>query len=122
MSRVKGKDTTPELRFRREAHRQGRRFRIHDRSLPGSPDVVFPARRLAVFVHGCFWHRHSGCRRCTTPKTRIDFWNAKFDANVARDARKTAELERLGWTVAVVWECETTDADRLTDLVSELLP
>lgn len=122
MARVRGKNTTPELRVRREAHRQGRRFRLHQRSLPGSPDLVFPARRLAIFVHGCFWHRHAGCSRCTTPKTRRDFWAAKFEANVARDARNIASLKDLGWRVAVVWECETTDAQRLRSLIAALLP
>ena len=83
--------------------------------------MIFPSRRLAVFVHGCFWHRHSGCRRCTTPKTRREFWAAKFDANVARDARNIADLKALGWRVAVIWECEAVDTDRLTKIVSDLL-
>ena len=122
MARVRGKDTTPELLVRREVHRQGRRFRLHRRSLPGSPDLVFPARRLAIFVHGCFWHRHAGCRRCTSPKTRQGFWAAKFEANVARDTRNVAELEKLGWRVAVVWECEAVNENRLTAIVADLLP
>ena len=92
---------------RRVLHGAGYRFRLHRRDLPGSPDVVLPRHRLAVFVHGCFWHRHTGCPRTTTPKTRAAFWASKFAANIARDERATAELGRLGWRVHVVWECET---------------
>jgi DNA mismatch endonuclease (patch repair protein) len=121
MSRVRGKNTAPEMLVRREVHRQGRRFRLHRRSLPGSPDLVFPARRQAIFVHGCFWHRHEGCRKCSTPKTRRAFWEAKFAANIARDSRNLAALKELGWRTAVVWECETTDSDRLRTLIAHLL-
>ena len=109
MSKVRGKDTAPELRVRRVAHRMGLRFRLHRKDLPGKPDLVMPKHRLAVFVHGCFWHRHEGCGRASTPSTRADFWQAKFDANVARDRRQIAALERLGWRVVVLWECESRD-------------
>lgn len=105
MSRVRGKDTAPELRVRRIAHRMGLRFRLHRKDLPGKPDLVLPKHHLAVFVHGCFWHRHPGCARASTPSTREDFWQAKFDANVTRDRRQIAELEALGWSVLVIWEC-----------------
>ena len=107
MSRVRGKDTSPEMRVRRAAHAFGLRFRLHRKNLPGRPDLVFPKYRVALFVHGCFWHRHPGCAKASTPKSRYDFWQNKFNGNVARDARVEAELEALGWRVATIWECET---------------
>jgi DNA mismatch endonuclease (patch repair protein) len=109
MAKVRGKDTGPEMRVRRLAHRMGLRFRLHRKDLPGRPDLVFPGRGLVVFVHGCFWHRHEGCRRATTPSTRQEFWQAKFDANVQRDKRQIRDLEALGWRVLVIWECELKD-------------
>lgn len=107
MRRVRSKNSTPERIVRSALHREGFRFRIHDKSLPGCPDIVFPARRAVVFVHGCFWHRHAGCRATSTPNTRQEFWQAKFARNVERDARTSALLEAAGWAVHVVWECET---------------
>jgi DNA mismatch endonuclease (patch repair protein) len=107
MSRVGGKNTTPEIRVRRAAHALGLRFRLHRSDLPGTPDLVFPKRRVALFVHGCFWHRHPGCRKASIPTTRKEYWAEKFRTNVARDIRRTGELEALGWRVVVVWECET---------------
>ena len=109
MARVRGRDTAPELAVRRIAHRMGLRFRLHRKDLPGRPDLVFPKHRLAVFVHGCFWHRHKDCRHASTPKTRVAFWDGKFAANVARDARQEAALTRIGWRVLVIWQCETKD-------------
>lgn len=109
MAGIRGRDTTPELMVRRIAHRMGLRFRLHRRDLPGRPDLVFPKHRLAVFVHGCFWHRHEGCRHASTPKSRIAFWTEKFAANVERDARQEVALRTLGWQVFVIWECETKD-------------
>ena len=121
MARVRGKDTGPELRVRRIAHRIGLRFRLHRKDLPGKPDLVFPKYRLAVFVHGCFWHRHPGCERASSPSTRIDFWAAKFAANVARDARQQEELARLGWNVLVVWQCDLKNQQAVaTALVSAI--
>ncbi len=105
MSRIRGRDTRPELGLRRALHARGLRYRLHDPRLPGRPDIVFPRFRAACFVHGCFWHRHAGCRYATTPATRAAFWAAKFEANVARDARNRIELLAVGWRVAVVWEC-----------------
>ena len=107
MAGIRGRDTSPELKVRRVAHRMGLRFRLHRKDLPGRPDLVFPRHRLVVFVHGCFWHRHAGCRHASTPKTRIAFWTAKFAANVARDVRQEEALRSLGWRVLVIWECET---------------
>ena len=109
MSRIRGKDTAPERLVRSALHRAGYRFRLHSEPLPGRPDLVLPKYRTVVFVHGCFWHRHSGCRFAYTPKSRTAFWNAKLDANVKRDRRTARELRGLGWKVITVWECE---ADR----------
>lgn len=119
MAKIRGKDTGPELLVRRAAHALGLRFRLHRRDLPGTPDLVFPGRRIALFVHGCFWHRHPGCRFAYTPKSRIEFWQTKFDANVARDARKLAELSEAGWTAVTIWECETRDQNRLREIIRE---
>lgn len=107
MRSVRGKDTSPELKVRSALHRAGYRFRLHRKGMPGSPDIVLPSRRAVVFVHGCFWHRHAGCRAASNPSTRADFWAEKFSSNIARDCRNRADLERAGWSVYVVWECET---------------
>lgn len=109
MSRIQGKDTKPELALRSLLHRNGYRFRLHDRRLPGSPDIVLPKHRTAIFVNGCFWHRHEGCSKAYTPASRTDFWKAKFEATVARDAKKISELRTQGWNVLTVWECELQD-------------
>ena len=121
MRSVRQRNTTPEQRVRSIAHRLGYRFRLHRRDLPGTPDLVFPALRTCLFVHGCFWHRHPGCKLTTTPKTRVDFWEAKFEANVERDHRKVANLEGQGWRVAVIWECETRDPDKIAKRLHRLL-
>lgn len=122
MSRIRGRDTRPELVLRSLLHRAGFRFRLHAKQLPGRPDIILPRYRTAIFVHGCFWHRHPGCRNATTPSTRREFWQAKFDGNVSRDARNQAALEAAGWTVLTVWECELkSDADGVARrLASEL--
>ncbi|WP_223478074.1 very short patch repair endonuclease [Oricola indica] len=106
MSRIRGKDTKPEKLLRSALHRAGFRFRLHSGNLPGKPDIVLPKYRTVIFVHGCYWHRHSGCRHATTPKSNIDFWNGKFAATVERDLRNVADLEAAGWRVLIVWECE----------------
>lgn len=114
MSRIRSRDTGPELRLRSLLHRAGFRFRLHARKLPGRPDIVLPKYRTAIFVHGCFWHRHSGCRNATTPSTRAEFWREKFERNMRRDARNRTDLEAAGWTVLTVWECELkTDAEEV---------
>lgn len=113
MGRIRGKNTTPEMVVRRAAHRLGLRFRVHRRDLPGTPDLVLPKHGLAIFVHGCFWHRHEGCRRCTTPKTRTDFWNEKFRKNVERDQRDVGALRKQGWNVLTIWECQTKNPTAL---------
>lgn len=106
-------DTKPEMRVRQVLHRLGYRFRTHRSDLPGKPDVVLPKHKTVVFVHGCFWHRHAGCKRCGNPKTRIDYWQAKFARNVTRDAKNVAALLAEGWKVVVIWECETKDLEAL---------
>ncbi|MDH4565315.1 DNA mismatch endonuclease Vsr [Pseudomonas sp. BN414] len=113
MRAVKRAHTAPEISVRQTLHALGLRFRLHRRDLPGSPDIVLPRFRTAIFVHGCFWHRHTDCRYATTPKTRQEYWLPKFMANVERDARKEAQLRGLGWRVLVVWECETRDRGEL---------
>lgn len=115
MARVGTKNTKPELLVRRALHRLGFRFRLHGRDLPGRPDIVLPKYRTAIFIHGCFWHRHPGCSKASTPKTRVDFWQDKFDANVARDRRNVIALESAGWRVLIVWECETRKIEELTE-------
>jgi DNA mismatch endonuclease (patch repair protein) len=110
MARVRGRDTGPEMAIRRALRTRGVGYRVQARDLPGSPDLVMRGRGLAVFVHGCFWHRHAGCRLCTTPRSNAEFWEGKFDRNVARDARDLGLLLEAGWRVAVVWECETRTA------------
>jgi DNA mismatch endonuclease, patch repair protein len=117
MRRVEQRGSKPEMIVRRALQAAGYRFRLHRKDMPGSPDIVFPARRAVVFVHGCFWHRHPGCRAASTPKTRASFWTKKFAANTARDARAIAELERQGWRVHVVWECGTKSGTYLQPLL-----
>lgn len=119
MAGIRGKDTAPELALRRALHGAGFRFRLHAKKLPGRPDLVLPRWRAAVQVHGCFWHRHRGCRYATSPATRSEFWTAKFAGNVERDARNHAALRALGWRVATVWECALS-RDRLAGSVTDL--
>lgn len=113
MRSVPQKNSIPELGVRSILHALGMRFRLHRRDLPGTPDIVLSKHRTVIFVHGCFWHRHPGCRYASTPKTRQDYWLPKFAANVERDGRKSSQLEELGWRVLVVWECETRDRGAL---------
>lgn len=120
MAAIRSKNTAPELRVRRALHAAGLRYRLHDRMLPGTPDLVFPSRRVVVFVHGCFWHCHSGCRYAQLPKSRHEFWRLKLEANVARDARQRNALRRLGWRVLVIWECRTRDAHSLAQLAASI--
>lgn len=105
MSGIRHKDTAPELLVRRSLHAQGFRFRLHVAGLPGRPDIILPKHRAAILVHGCFWHRHPGCRFATVPATRPEFWAEKFQRNVERDRQSERDLRRLGWRVATLWEC-----------------
>lgn len=120
MSRIRGKDTGPEMMVRRAFWEAGLGYRLHDKRLPGSPDLVFPGRRTVVFVHGCFWHCHEGCRNFRIPKTRMEWWDAKLSRNKARDAEARAKLEADGWRVIVVWECEAAGNARLSAVINEL--
>ncbi len=121
MSRVRGKDTTPEIKVRKVLHGLGYRFGLHASDLPGKPDIVLRKRRTAIFVHGCFWHRHAGCRYATTPKSKIAFWRQKFETNVARDRRNIRQLRKSGWRVLVVWQCHTRDERRLSRKLDGLM-
>jgi len=126
MASVRQRDTGPEMQLRRMLHRLGLRYRLHDRKLPGSPDLVFPRLHAVIFVHGCFWHAHEGCRYATKPSTRAEFWNEKFEANQMRDRRNYSALAASGWRVLVVWECaiksrKNTGLIGLGDAVAEWL-
>jgi DNA mismatch endonuclease (patch repair protein) len=113
MSRIRGKDTKPEIAVRSMLHRLGYRFRLHRNDLPGRPDIVLPSRKTIILVHGCYWHRHPGCRYAYSPKSRVDFWEKKFSENIARDRRNMNELQSIGWRALVVWECELREPDEL---------
>ncbi|MDP3749285.1 MAG: DNA mismatch endonuclease Vsr [Phenylobacterium sp.] len=121
MARIRGADTKPEWIVRRLLHVAGYRYRLQWKAAPGRPDIAFPGRRKAIFVHGCFWHQHVGCRLAHVPETRRAFWQEKFDRNRARDERDLAKAAELGWDVLVVWECETRNpvsvGERLTAFV-----
>ncbi|GHA71056.1 very short patch repair endonuclease [Pontibacter akesuensis] len=106
MSRIKGKNTKPEVLLRKELFKRGFRYRIHDKKLIGKPDIVLPKYRTVIFVHGCFWHGHEGCRYFVIPKTRTEWWQNKISGNVERDAKAVIALKELGWRVLTVWECE----------------
>jgi len=121
MAAVASKDTSLELKVRRLIHSMGYRYRLHRKELPGTPDLVFAGRRKVIFIHGCFWHRHVGCKYATTPKTRIRFWQNKFDANVQRDVRTRRQLNRLGWQVLTVWQCDLKKMDRLVTRLERFL-
>ena len=116
MARVRRAHTAPEIAVRKAAHRAGLRFRLQVRDLPGRPDLVFPRWRVALFVHGCFWHQHENCARATVPVTRSDYWRAKFARNAKRDATVAADSELAGWKVLVVWECASRDEENLERL------
>ena len=105
MAGIKGRNTTPEMRLRKALHGAGFRFRLHAAKLPGRPDIVLPRYRAAIFVHGCFWHRHDGCRNASVPKTNAAFWEEKFARNIERDATNISGLDEAGWRVAIIWEC-----------------
>ena len=117
MARIGPKDTVPEMILRKALHAQGMRYRLRCGYLPGGPDIVMRPYRLAIFVHGCFWHRHPGCRHATSPKSNTEFWNGKFARNRERDRRKREQLLSTGWTVGAVWECELRDPRSLDECV-----
>ncbi len=121
MSRIRSRDTKPEMIVRRIAHGLGFRFRLHRRDLPGSPDLVFPRHRAVIQVHGCFWHRHPGCKHASNPKTRVSYWEEKFRGNVVRDRRNETALHELGWRTLVIWECETKDREAVAERIEAFL-
>ena len=121
MAANRGKDTRPELLVRSLVHGMGYRYRLHRRDLPGKPDLSFPSRRKVIEVRGCFWHQHEGCPRATMPRTRSDFWLAKFTRNRERDRENEVALKALGWEVLVIWECEAARADDLATIVAAFL-
>lgn len=121
MSRIRSTNSKPEIVVRSLLHRMGYRFRLHRKDLPGKPDIVLPKYRTVIFVHGCFWHRHEGCRKAYQPKSRRNFWEEKFRQNKARDKKNLNFLEEKDWNVLVVWECELEDVSRLSErLVKEI--
>ena len=111
MSAIKSKNTKPEIKVRKILHSMGYRFRLHSKGLPGSPDIVLPKYKTLIFVHGCFWHRHENCKYASTPKTRQEFWNKKFNENINRDKINQENLSSKGWKIIIVWECEIKDKD-----------
>lgn len=113
MAQIKGKNTKPELVVRSMLHRMGLRFRIHVKELPGKPDIVLPKHKTVIFVHGCFWHRHRGCKNCTVPTNNREFWTVKLEGNARRDLRHGAALRRNGWRVLTVWECAVEKPEKL---------
>ncbi|WP_456752727.1 very short patch repair endonuclease [Bradyrhizobium sp. USDA 4461] len=121
MARIRSKDTTPELAVRQALFALGYRYQLHRQDLPGKPDLVFPSRKKVVFVHGCFWHAHAGCSVANMPKSRTEFWQAKFQRNVERDKVNKRALRRMGWSTLTVWECEIKHTDRLVRRVTNYL-
>ena len=120
MSSIRGKNTKPEILVRKGLHARGFRFRLHNKKLPGSPDIVLPKYGVAIMVNGCFWHGHKGCRYATKPKTNIEFWETKIARNRHRDEVTTAHLEALGWTVMTIWECELRNSSQLDERLNAL--
>lgn len=123
MAGIRGKNTRPEVAVRKALHARGFRFRLHPKELPGKPDIVLARYRAVIFVNGCFWHRHDGCRLATVPATNPDFWQAKFAANVSRDRLKHEKLRDMGWRIAIVWECaqRSLPADEIGEMLAEWL-
>ena len=115
MSRIKSKDTKPEMVIRSKLHKAGYRFRLHVKGLPGKPDIVLPKHNTIIFVNGCFWHRHEGCEYAYKPKTRVDFWNQKLNRNIKRQGEVIKELRDLEWKVLVIWECEVSNEKLIRD-------
>lgn len=121
MRRIRSKDTLPEMTVRSMIHRMGYRFRLHAHNLPGKPDVVFPGRKKAIFIHGCFWHHHEDCPKGDFPTSRTEFWIPKLLRNRQRDAEKLAALHRLGWKTLVIWQCQISNVRRLSKKIASFL-
>lgn len=121
MSRIKSRDTVPELAVRKVLYRMGYRYRLHSPTIPGKPDIVLKRYRAVIFVHGCFWHRHPGCKFAYTPKSRVEFWTKKFEANVYRDEIVKKQLSDLGWKYLIIWECATKSTETIEYLMRGFL-
>jgi DNA mismatch endonuclease (patch repair protein) len=121
MSRIHNRDTAPEMAVRRELYSLGIRYRLHNGKLPGRPDIVIRRLRTVIFVHGCYWHRHPGCRLAYTPKSNVEFWQRKLEGNAIRDIENQAHLIEMGWRVIVIWECEIRDRTALRERLAKLL-
>ena len=121
MSRVRDRDTGPEILVRSMVHRMGFRFRLHRDDLPGKPDIVLPRHRKVIFVHGCFWHQHEGCPHSKRPSSRVEFWNSKLDDNIRRDRKNHEALAGLGWNILIVWECETQNPESMRKKLNRFL-
>jgi DNA mismatch endonuclease (patch repair protein) len=120
MSRIKNRDTKPELIVRSLLHHKGYRFRLHRKDLPGKPDIVLPRFNKIILVHGCYWHRHKGCKLAYNPKSRVNFWQNKFNQNIKRDKVVQKELTQMGWQVYVIWECETKVIELLEEKIDQI--
>lgn len=121
MRKIKGKDTGLEILVRKLAYSMGYRYRLHRKDIPGTPDLAFIGRRKVIFVNGCFWHQHRDCPRANRPKTNVDYWNAKLDANIKRDSANYQQLKANGWSVLIIWECETNDLSQLKRKITTFL-
>ena len=121
MSAIKSKNTKPEIAVRKLLHSMGYRFRLHRKDLPGSPDIVLPKYKTVIFVHGCFWHRHENCKYASSPKTRKEFWESKFKANVKRDKEIQEKIKNIGWKYVVIWECEARNIESIEEKIKRFL-
>lgn len=121
MSRIRSKNTKPEIIVRSLLHRMGYRFRLHRKDLPGKPDIVLSKFMTVIFAHGCFWHQHKGCKRCTTPSTNTDYWLPKLEKNILKDKDNRKKLKKIGWRSIIVWECEIKNIDKLARKLKLLL-
>ena len=121
MSKIRSKNTKPELVVRRVLTELGYRYRLHDRKLPGKPDLVMKKHRLVLFINGCFWHQHEGCKRSVWPKTNVDYWNKKLENNINKQKRDIEELNTLGWNVGIVWECQTKDINNANEVLESII-
>jgi DNA mismatch endonuclease (patch repair protein) len=121
MSRIRSRDTHPEITVRSLLHKLGYRFRLHKKSLPGKPDIVLPKYKTVIFVHGCFWHRHKGCKRCTTPTTNQKYWLPKFERNIVKDKENRKNLRKAGYASIIIWECEIKNMKKLSTKLNKAI-
>ena len=121
MSKILSKHTSPELLVRKALANLGLRYRLHVKSLPGNPDIVFRKNNTAIFINGCFWHQHKGCKRATSPKSNIDYWKPKLERNIEKQKQNLKELKKLGWKTVVIWECEVKNSDKLNKILPKII-